>query len=119
MYNGLNRRTPLTRKVKIRGRRTGTRRGELTPAQKARAREFIYELCCGMCELRLHPNCSKDRILPWDGSIFARWHLVHPRAKRRFGWPTSGPWRMRGGCYWCHRISLHEQGIRLEPLEGE
>lgn len=44
--------------------------------------------------------------------MFERWHLVHMRAKRRFGWPTSGPDRMRGGCYHCHIEMMHTKGIK-------
>ena len=116
MFNGLKRRTRLVRKTAVRKKRPGTRRGEPTPAEKEQKHGFIYELSRGMCELRLHPQCSGNRVLPRTGSVFERWHLVHVRAKRRFGWPTTGEWRMRGGCFWCHSVAVHSHGVKIPPL---
>lgn len=111
------RRTRLVRRTPIRTKRPGPpRRGQLTSAQKEAARALIYQLSGGKCELRLHPQCSGNNILPWSGSVFERWHLVHVRAKRRFGWPTSGPDRIRGGCYWCHIVMLHQKGAKAPEL---
>jgi hypothetical protein len=73
-------------------------------------RERIYVLSGGKCELRF-PGCS-GRILPFTGSVFERWHLVHMHAKRRFGWPVEGPDRMRGGCYHCHIECMHQKGMK-------
>ena len=95
-------------------KRSKPRRGQPTKKEKTVKREFIYELSGGKCELRLHPKCSRDRILPWAGDVFERWHLVHNGAKRRFGWPIEGPRRMRGGCYFCHMIAVHEQGKKID-----
>ena len=108
------RRTRLCRKTPIRPRRPTLRRGELNPAEKSAAREFIYELSGGRCELRF-PGCMGLIWLPYDGDVYHRWHLVHDGAKRRFGWPVSGPRRMRGGCYHCHEM-LHRLGPKLCPL---
>lgn len=110
------RRTPLKRYTPVKKRRTTLRRGELTPKQKLELREFIYELSGGMCELKL-PGCQGS-FLPFEGSVFERWHLVHMRAKRRFGWPIEGPHRMRGGCHNCHILQLHQKGTKPN-FEGE
>jgi hypothetical protein len=108
-------RKPLKRYKPVRKKRPGIRRGELTAQEKEAKRAFIYELSGGMCELKL-PNC-KGGFLPWDGSIFERWHLVHMRAKRRFGWPTEGEHRMRGGCHNCHILQMHSKGLKPADLE--
>lgn len=97
----------------IRKKRPGPpRRGQPTKAEKTAMREMIYQLSGGRCELNLD-GCNRS-ILPSEGSVFERWHLVHMRAKRRFGWPTSGPDRMRGGCYHCHIEMMHQKGIKPE-----
>lgn len=100
----------LPRHTPLRKKRPGPpRRGQLTKKQKTSKREFIYELSGGMCELKL-PGC-KGGILPFEGDVRDRWHLVHMRAKRRFGWPTEGPHRMRGGCFECHSL-MHQKGTK-------
>jgi len=98
-------RAPLRRKVPLRKKRPGIRRGELTDIEKGVRREFIYNLSGGRCELGL-PGC-KGIPLPYNGSVFERWHLVHMRAKRRFGWPTEGAHRM-------HIEMMHQKGMRPE-----
>jgi hypothetical protein len=97
----------LRRSKPIRKKRPGTRRGQPTKAEKHELREFIYELSGGRCEIRL-PGC-KGTVLPKDGDVRYRWHLVHVRSKRVYGWPTEGAYRMRGGCFACHQ-ELHTKG---------
>lgn len=106
----LTRRSPLKRYKPPRKKRPGTRRGQPTAAEKEAERRHIYQLSGGRCELRLE-GC-RGGVLPWDGPVTERWHLVHMRAKRRFGWPTEGPDRMRGGCYHCHIVMMHTKGVR-------
>jgi hypothetical protein len=97
----------IPRRTPVRRKRPGLRKGELTKAEKSRRREFIYELSGGMCELKL-PGC-KQQWLPYEGDVRDRWHLVHMRHKRRFGWPIEGEHRMRGGCFTCHSL-MHNTG---------
>lgn len=104
----------MIRRSSIRKKRLKPRRGELTKAEKEQARSTIYELSDGRCELNF-PGCDRS-VLPRDGSIFERWHLVHVHARRRFGWPTTGPERMRGGCYSCHILQMHNKGVKPDPL---
>jgi hypothetical protein len=104
----------IPRRTPVRKKRPGVRRGQPSPAEKKVLREFIYELSAGRCELGL--GCCDGQPLPWDGSIFERWHLVHVKAKRRFGWPVEGPDRMRGGCYQGHIVEMHEKGRKPVPL---
>ena len=110
----ISRRTPLKRSGPPRKKRPGIRRGQPTPEEKTAKREFIYELSGGQCELKF-PGC-RGGILPWDGDVRERWHLVYMKAKRRFGWPTEGPDRMRGGCYFCHIVCLHTKGLKPDGL---
>lgn len=107
------------RRTPIRKKRPTLRRGELTPEEKQAARVKVHGICGGKCELRLHEKCSRNRVLPLEGDLFERFHLVHDGAKRRFGWPTEGPRRMRGGCYWCHIEAVHTKGMKIPPLTEE
>lgn len=106
----------LRRKKPLPRHRTKPRRGQPSSREKAKLRGYIYGLSEGRCELQLHSQCSGQRILPWNGPVTLRWHLVHIRAKRRFGWPIEGPHRMRGGCYPCHIIAMHQQGLKPKTL---
>jgi hypothetical protein len=101
-------RTPLKR-TPLRKRRPEARRGVPTPQDKESIRWQVYERSAGRCELSL-PGCS-GRVLPFDGSIFDRWHLVHIHARRRFGWGLEN---LCGGCFWCHTRS-HNCGGKPVP----
>jgi hypothetical protein len=76
-------------------RRPGTRRGQLTRAEKKAERNRVYLRCGGRCELRgtdglpLHPQhwqgtIPRDGATPWD-----HWHLVHLHAKRPAFWSEA------------------------------
>jgi hypothetical protein len=105
---------PLRRKP-VRKKRPGTRRGEPTKAQKTAERERVYLRSGGMCELRgedgepLHQQ-HRSGVLPREGSVFERWHLVHLHCKRRFGWTEAHGNTLLGGCYACHILGMHAQG---------
>lgn len=103
----IKRRTPLKRSAPPRKKRQKPRRGEPTKEEKGVLRHFIYELSGGRCELN-RPGCNTG-LLPEDGELTERWHLVHRRAKRRFGWPIEGEFRMLGGCFSCHQF-VHRHG---------
>ena len=105
----------IKRRTRPPSRRSKPRRGEPTPKEKAAIRQAVYERAGGLCELRLHDGCSKDRILPWAGDIFERAHLVHLHGKRRFGWredPSTGQ-ALLLGCYCCHIIANHLHGVPI------
>lgn len=115
------RRTPLKRAGPPRKKRPGVRRGQPSPTEKAELRRQVYDRAAGLCELRLMENCSGDRVLPWEGDIFTRAHLVHLKAKRRFGWGLEN---LAIGCACCHLEGMHCLGLKpnitrsdnLEPL---
>jgi hypothetical protein len=114
-------RTPLKRKTAIKQKRETPRRGEPSPAEIAEYRRIIYAKSGGRCELNVLTTCRQG-VLPFDdpsGNIWKHWHLVHVRARRRFGWPTEGPDRMRGGCPECHLRGLHSIGLKPKPLPEE
>lgn len=116
MAGRIERRTPLKRYTPVRKKRPTLRRGEPTKEEKEAIRLAVYERCGGKCELHLDKDCSGDSVLPFAGSVFERWHLVHRRAKRRFGWredPATGQ-KHFGGCYSCHIVAVHSQGKKIE-----
>lgn len=102
----------IQRYTPIRKKRSKPRRGEPTAEEKEALRREVYERCGGRCELNLHPNCAKG-VLPWDGEVYERWHLVHLHAKRRFGWSEKNN-KLLGGCYNCHIISVHQKGEKIK-----
>ena len=99
-----------------RKKRPGTRRGQPTPEEKGRLRGILYRNCGGRCEFGFE-DCIAG-ILPLDGDLRERFHLVHMRSKRRFGWPLEGEYRMRGGCFNCHR-RLHNEGHKQAFINDE
>ena len=104
----IHRRTRIKRSAPPRKKRPGSpRRGQPTEEQKGILRHLIYEMSGGRCELN-RPGCHTGP-LPEFGELGVRWELVHRRAKRRFGWPVDGPWRMVGGCHNCHQW-VHAHG---------
>jgi hypothetical protein len=108
-------RSSIKRHIPLRSRPAKPRRGEPTPKEKAAIRQAVYERAGGLCELRIHDGCSKDRILPWAGDIFERAHLVHLHGKRRFGWredPSTGQ-ALLIGCYCCHIVAAHQQSVEI------
>jgi len=110
-------RTPLKRSTKPIARtaiksRSKPRRGEPTAKEKATIRLSVYERSEGRCQLNLGDGCNRG-VLPFDGSVFERWHLVHVHAKRRFGWTEEQGNRLLGGCYWCHIVQVHGKGVKI------
>jgi hypothetical protein len=103
-------RSSLRRTTPIRKRRSKPRRGEPTAQEIADLRLLVYGRCGGRCELSL--SGCKGGVLPFDGSVFERWHLVHIKARRRFGWDPSN---LCGGCYWCHIVQHHGKGMPIPP----
>jgi hypothetical protein len=111
------RHTPLPpRKARLRRytwprkRRPGPpRRGQPTRQEKAQIRLQVYQRSGGRCDLKLD-GCAGG-VLPFEGSPFDRWHLVHLRSKRRFGW-TEPPNKLCGGCFHCHIEMRHGRGIK-------
>lgn len=106
-------RSPLKRYGPVRKRRPTARRGEPTASDKATLRRFVYERAGGKCELRLK-GC-KGGVLPWDGEVFVRCHLVHLRARRRFGWGENN---LALGCAQCHRL-VHDGKAKLPTTYAE
>ena len=102
------RRTRLKRSVPPKKRRSKPRRGQPTKDEKAAIRLAVYERARGRCELRLHKDCTRDRVLPWDGDVFERGHLVHLKSRG-----AGGGWDMANlmlGCPACHLGSMHSEG---------
>jgi hypothetical protein len=105
----------MIRRSPIRKKRPGTRRGQPTAGEKLTERDRVYKRSGGMCELRdedgkpLH-TLHQAGTLPFGGSIYERWHLVHLHAKRRFGWTEAQGNTLMGGCYACHILAMHTQG---------
>ena len=94
----------------IRKRRPTLRRGELTPAEKEAVRQMAYNRARGRCELDRHLHCCGGKVLPWDGLLRERGHLVHLRNKRMFGW---GPENVAWGCARGHLDLMHTKGMQL------
>ena len=91
-------------------KRTKPRRGQPTPAEKTAIRLEVYERCEGRCELNLLPDCIKG-VLPLDGETpWDHWHLVHIHSKRLGGWGLDN---LKGGCWKCHLIGVHERGMKI------
>ena len=107
------RRTPIKRSGPPRKKRPGVRRGQPTKAQKKAERERVYERANGLCQLHLMPGCSGRRVLPWEGPLMARAHLVHLHAKRRFGWTEADGNTLLIGCYECHIVGMHQKGLKF------
>jgi hypothetical protein len=105
-------RTPLKRSTKpIRKKRPGTRKGQPTPEEIKVVRLAVYERSRGRCELNLGPKCIKG-VLPLDGETpWDHWHLVHIRSKSLGGWGLDN---LKGGCWKCHLIGMHEKGLKPE-----
>lgn len=107
-------RTPLHRYTRLRSKRPTARRGEPTKDEKAALRRFVYDRAGGKCELRLK-GCKRT-VLPFEGDVFTRAHLVHLRARRRFGWH---PETSCLGCYSCHIEQSHVKGVKLPATYAE
>jgi hypothetical protein len=97
----------ILRRVPPRKKRKGTRRGQATPAEVTAIRTAVYARSGGLCELQLSSDCIKG-VLEWEGDTpWDHGHLVHLKAKRRYGTHLElSAW----GCHHCHLISLHMQG---------
>jgi hypothetical protein len=88
----------------IRKKRSKPRRGQTTPEEMAAIRKAVYERSGGRCELRLSEDCITG-VLAWDGgSSWSHGHLVHLKARRRFGTTLEDS---RWGCWHCHLVGLH------------
>lgn len=64
-------------------------------------RRAIYERDKHRCTLKL--VCTGVHPLPFDGSIYERWHLEHEKG----GLGQSRCWcseNLRGACYACHQV---------------
>ena len=102
------RRSYIKRSAPPRKRRSKPRRGQPTKQEKAAIRLEVYTECSGRCQLRLHKQCSGERILPFDGEVFTRAHLVHKKARG-----TGGTWQKDNltlSCPACHLGSVHTEG---------
>lgn len=86
--------------------RTKPRRGQPTKAEKTSLRDAAYEKSAGRCEIRKSDRCIRG-VLPSEGSLYERAHLVHLRAKRVHGW---SPENLVIGCYFCHIVYMHQNG---------
>jgi len=94
----------MIRRSQIRKKRPSTRRGQATPAEVEKVRLAVYERAGGRCELGIMPNCIKG-ILPFDGETpLDHGHLVHMKAKRRYGTSVE---ICKWGCWPCHLQGLH------------
>ena len=94
-------RTPIRRK------RRGTRRGQPTQVQKHTIKERIYERDGGRCQLNISPQCLRG-VLPMDGELMFRAHLMHKRSRG-----AGGDWsddNLAIGCSFCHEASHNSQG---------
>ena len=99
----------------IRKRRPGTRRGELTAAEKEAVRRMAYNRAWGCCELHIDGTCAKGP-LPWDGPLRVRGHLVHLRNRRMWGW---GEQNVCWGCARCHLDLIHVKGVAMPKTYDE
>lgn len=96
----------MLRRTPIRRKRSKPRRGKDTDEVKAEVRHAVYERAQGRCELRLVPECSKDRILPESG--VTPWDHAHACHVKSAG--AGGRWTMDNillGCHACHLVGLH------------
>ena len=99
----------------IRKRRPGTRRGELTAAEKEAVRRMAFDRARGRCELRIDSTCQCGP-LPWDGPLRVRGHLVHLQNKRMWGWNSDN---VCLGCARCHLDLMHVRGIQMPKTYSE
>ena len=100
----------------IRAKRSGTRRGEPTAAEKEAVRLMAYTRAQGRCELDAHLHCCGGVALPWDGGIRERGHLVHLRNRRMYGW---GEQNVCWGCAHGHSDLHHTKGMPLPKTYDE
>jgi hypothetical protein len=87
------------------------RRGQPTKSEKEAIRLAVYERAEGKCELRLHRECSREAVLPYEGDVLFRAHLVHIKSRG-----SGGKWTMVNcllGCASCHSGSVHTEGARI------
>lgn len=64
-------------------------------------RRKIYDRDGGRCTLKL--QCSGAKVLPFDGTVYERWHLEHEKG----GLGLQRCWcpeNLRGACWTCHKI---------------
>ena len=100
----------------IRKRRPGTRRGELTAAEKEAVRVMAYTRARGGCELDRHLHCCGGKVLPWNGGLRERGHLVHLRNRRMYGWAEQN---VAWGCPHGHLDLHHTKGLPLPRTYDE
>lgn len=97
----------MIRRSPVRKKRPGTRRGQATPEEVKAIRLAVYERSGGHCELSLGQECIKG-VLPWDGpTALQHGHLVHMKAKRRYGTTLE---HSKWGCWHCHLVQMHRGG---------
>lgn len=105
----ISRHLPLFRKIPIRKRRPGLRRGEPTPQEKEQLRQFVYDRAGGRCELHLLADCIQG-ILPWAGGVFERAHLAHMKSRGAGGKWTETNCKL--SCWRCHLVGMHTKGLK-------
>ncbi len=103
----LKRTTKPIARTPVKKGRTKVRRGQPTKAEKTAIRAQVYAETGGRCEIQKHPQCTPGRVWPSEGDVMERWHLVHLKSKRVYGWSRDN---LCGGCPYCHLISLHIEG---------
>lgn len=94
-------------KRKVRSKR---RRGQPSKKEKAALRVERRDLAGGCCELKLSVKCIQG-VLPLDGDVFERGHLVHLKSKG-----AGGAWTLentRWGCFECHLGEMHQKGTKI------
>ena len=104
------------KRTPIRKRRPGTRRGELTAAEKEAVRRMAFDRARGRCEFDRHLHCCGGQAWPWDGGLRERGHLVHLGNKRMYGW---GGENVAWGCPHGHLDLHHTKGLPLPRTYDE
>lgn len=99
---------PIKRYTPVRKKRATPRRGQPTAIFKQALRIAVRERANGTCQIRLHKQCWGNKVLPLDGDVFERGHLVHLKSVG-----SGGLWDMKNciwGCPPCHLGSMHTEG---------
>ncbi len=102
---------PIKRYTPVKKRRAKPRRGEPTAQEKSAIRASVYARSGGLCELHLGPKCVRG-VLPFEGGVFERAHLVHVRSRG-----AGGTWEMDNlklGCPQCHLGYHHTKGMKID-----
>lgn len=100
----------------IRKARKAPRRGEPTKFEKERVRIMARKRAQGRCELDWHLHCCGGKVLPLEGGLRERGHLVHLRNKRMWGW---GAENVCWGCAHGHADLMHTKGAQVPKTYSE